>query len=182
MKKALIIVDYQYDFVAKDGQLSVGENARKIEKNIEIIVDEYIKNGDEIIVLLDTHKKSEWANHTENKNFCMHCEKNTKGHEIYGNVKKVFEYNKAVYIEKCSYTPNEKYIYDIIKTYEKIEICGVVTDICVLQTAILLYNLSVNASKNIDFFIYKSACASFSEKRHINALNYMKNILGFKII
>ncbi len=45
MNELLIIVDYQYDFVANDGLLTAGEKAQNIENNIYTLANEYIKNN-----------------------------------------------------------------------------------------------------------------------------------------
>lgn len=182
MKKCLIVVDYQYDFVAKDGLLTAGECARDIEKNIYSIMAKYKENNDDIIFTLDTHEKMNWGNHMESKSFNLHCEKGTKGHEPYKSTKQFLTYENMVLIEKKGYAPNIKDIELISLKYSNIEFCGIITDICVLQTAIMLYNTSINIDKNIKFSVNKDACASFDTEGHKFALKYMQNILGFDIV
>lgn len=182
MNNLLIIVDYQYDFVADDGLLTAGKKAQDIENNIYDLANEYIKNNSDIIFTLDTHIKEEWHIHPESKSFNLHCEKGTKGHNPYGKLEKVLSYKNCKILEKKGYAPTIKDIENIVNNYDNIELCGVVTDICVLQTAITIYNACANMGKNINLKVNPNACASFNKNGHTSALDYMKNILGFKII
>lgn len=182
MKNLLIIVDYQYDFVADDGLLTAGKPAQDIEENIYELANKYIKNNDDILLTLDTHIKEEWSIHPESKSFKMHCEKGTKGNAPYGKIKNILSYENVNVLEKKGYCPLPKDIEYIINNYDNIEICGVVTDICVMQTAIALYNSCVNSGKQINFTLNTSCCASFNKYGHNFAIDYMQNILGFKIV
>ncbi len=182
MKNLLIIIDYQYDFVADDGLLTAGKPAQIIEDNIYNLSSTYIKNKQDIIFTLDTHIKEEWHIHPESKSFNIHCEKGTKGYEPYGKLKEILSYENCKMLEKKGYSPTTQDIEKVINNYDHIELCGVVTDICVLQTAIMLYNTCVNMGKNIKFKVNSKACASFNEQGHTFAIEYMKNILGFEIV
>ena len=55
MKKLLIVVDYQVDFVT--GALGF-ENALKIEDRIYNRINYYLENGDDVVFTLDTHEDS----------------------------------------------------------------------------------------------------------------------------
>ena len=55
MKKLLIVVDYQNDFV--NGSLGFPK-AVKIENNIVNKINQYKENNDDIIFTLDTHKEN----------------------------------------------------------------------------------------------------------------------------
>ena len=57
----------------------------------------------------------------------------------------------------------------------KLVLTGVLTDICVLHTAIDAYNLGYEIE------IPVSAVASITEEAHQFALNHFKNVLGAKI-
>ncbi len=63
-----------------------------------------------------------------------------------------------------------------------IELCGVVTDICVLQNAIGLYNHAANHGLSVQFRLCPACVASFNADNHQWALNYMQNTLGFKFV
>ena len=53
MKRLLIVVDYQNDFV--NGSLGF-EKAQLLEEHIIQLIKEYHMNGDEIIYTMDTHQ------------------------------------------------------------------------------------------------------------------------------
>lgn len=55
MTKALISIDYSYDFVADDGKLTAGKPAQAIEDRIAQVTQEAYDNGDYIFVAMDRH-------------------------------------------------------------------------------------------------------------------------------
>lgn len=80
MKKILIVVDYQFDFVDPHGALPV-LHAIDISKNIQKRID----SGDysDIIYTFDTHTKSEYDGSEEQKLFPnIHCEYGTDGWKL----------------------------------------------------------------------------------------------------
>ena len=79
MKKYLVVVDMQNDFV--DGALGF-EGADRIIPGIIDRISEYEKNEDEIVYTLDTHFEA-YMDTQEGKNLPVpHCIKGTKGHEL----------------------------------------------------------------------------------------------------
>ena len=52
MTKALISIDYSYDFVADDGKLTAGKPAQAIEDRIAQVTQEAYDNGDYIFVAM----------------------------------------------------------------------------------------------------------------------------------
>ena len=52
MKKLLIVVDYQKDFV--DGSLGF-DDAKKLDDYISYLIDSYHKNNDDVLFTFDTH-------------------------------------------------------------------------------------------------------------------------------
>ena len=55
MTKALISIDYSYDFVADDEKLTAGKPAQAIEDRIAQVTQEAYDNGDYIFVAMDRH-------------------------------------------------------------------------------------------------------------------------------
>ena len=53
MKRALINVDYTYDFVAKDGKLTCGEPGQLIEDKITALTKEFIEADDFVAFGID---------------------------------------------------------------------------------------------------------------------------------
>lgn len=83
MKKCLIVVDYQNDFVI--GTLA-SKNAQAIEGNIVDLIKAYRSNGDDIIFTLDTHDQNYLNTQEGHQLPVAHCIKGTFGHELYGQV------------------------------------------------------------------------------------------------
>lgn len=59
MKKALICIDYTNDFVASDGKLTCGEPGRMIEEAIVNLTEEFITNGDYVVLAVDSHDEGD---------------------------------------------------------------------------------------------------------------------------
>ena len=79
MKRTLIVIDMQNDFVT--GPLGT-EEARAIVPNIKAKIDEYIKNGDEVIFTRDTHYE-DYLNTNEGKHLPVpHCIYDTEGWQV----------------------------------------------------------------------------------------------------
>ncbi|MDR7001965.1 nicotinamidase-related amidase [Neobacillus niacini] len=58
-KKALINIDYTYDFVADNGALTCGEPGQAIEGRIIALTKEFIANGDYVVFANDVHDKGD---------------------------------------------------------------------------------------------------------------------------
>lgn len=179
LKKALIVVDYQYDFVADDGKLTVGKPAQKIAKNIAAIADRYDEK--DIYFTFDNHSESDWESdiYPEPKVFPLHCINGTKGYSIYGEIKG--SRNTVNHIKKHAYCPGADKIRELVEKYDQITVVGVVTDICVFQTVIGLFTQTVNQGKKIELIVDSSACASFNPEREKWALEYLKDILNIEV-
>lgn len=185
MKKCLIVTDYQYDFVADDGLLTAGKPAQLIEDYIYKLTENYIKNNCAIYFLFDTHISENWNSHPESNTFKIHCEKNTRGWELYGKLNKYMNYksDNIKFIEKSAYCPNFETLNEIIKNFDEITLVGVVTDICVFQTAVGLYTVKVNEGyNNKKIIVAEKGCASFNKQSHDSFIEYMKNIMGLSIV
>lgn len=181
MKKSLIVIDYQNDFICDTGTLFIGDDGKKLENIISQKIDDYIKKNRQVFFTLDTHFKKNWESHPESKNFKLHCEKGTFGHQLYSSIQQKASFKQCVFYEKNTFAPPEYAIKHIIENSEHIELLGVVTHICVFQTAIALYNKATLLEKNIKFSLFEKGCADFDKKKHDFAVDYMKNILNFEI-
>ncbi|MBQ8292334.1 MAG: cysteine hydrolase [Bacilli bacterium] len=167
MKKLLIVVDYQNDFVT--GSLGF-KKAVDIEKGIFERVKEYEENGDDVIFTLDTHEASYLKTEEGIYLPVEHCLKGTNGHELYGLVKEVAK--NHLLIEKATFPSHKLLNYLLDKEYECIELCGVVTNICVISNAIIVKA----ALPNAHIVINQKLCASNDEVMEQKALEVMKNL------
>ncbi len=174
--KLLLVIDYQVDFVADGGYLTAGQPAQAIETAILARIDAYQAASADIICTLDTHTPADWqAGHPESAAFKLHCAENTPGWALYGNLAN----RRLETLTKGSYMLETTDIDWLSRQYDEIELAGVVTDICVLQNAIGLYNHAANHGLAVQFSICPDCVASFNEDNHRWALNYMLGTLGF---
>ncbi|MFZ3197572.1 MAG: isochorismatase, partial [Bacillus mycoides] len=49
MKRALINIDYTYDFVAEKGALTCGKPGQEIEKELVSVTKQFIEKGDYVV-------------------------------------------------------------------------------------------------------------------------------------
>ncbi len=132
MKKLLVVVDFQNDFV--DGALGF-ENAKLLESRIVDKIKEYEKNNDEIIFTLDTHYDN-YLETIEGQNLPIkHCIKGSCGHELYGEVKELAK-NHLIF-EKETFGSDKLYEHLKANKYSQIELVGLVSNICVISNAVL---------------------------------------------
>ena len=84
MKKLLVVVDYQNDFVS--GSLGF-KDALSIEDYLADLIEKYHQNNDDVIFTLDTHQ-TDYLNSQEGKNLPItHCIENSEGWMLYGKIK-----------------------------------------------------------------------------------------------
>ena len=86
MKRALINIDYTYDFVAEKGALTCGEPGKKLRRNCPHITKQYIENGDYVVFAIDKHQEND-VYHPESKLFPPHNIAGTNGRDLFGNYK-----------------------------------------------------------------------------------------------
>lgn len=165
MNKLLIIIDYQKDFV--DGSLGFPQ-AKKLENGIAEKISEY--ENDEIIYTLDTHDDA-YMDTAEGKNLPIpHCVKGTDGHELYGKIKELLKDKKG--FEKNTFPSLELGKYLEGKNYDVIELCGLVSNICVISNAVIAKAACPNAKIIVD----SSLTASADSDLHQKALDVMKGL------
>ena len=167
MKKLLIVVDYQKDFV--DGTLGVPK-AKDLEEGIIDKIIEFENNGDDVIFTLDTHYE-DYSETIEGKNLPIsHCIKGTVGHKLYGSVLEMSLPHKV--FEKETFGSSKLFDYLKENNYSTVALCGVVTNICVISNAVI----AKSALPNAEIVIYKDLVASNDEVMEEKAFEIMKNL------
>lgn len=159
MKKTLIVIDMQNDFI--DMALGTKE-AVAIVPNVKAKITKYLKNGDEIIFTRDTHSEN-YLDTPEGKMLPVpHCIKGTKGWEI----------ADGLYVDGCRIIdkPNFGWPHWDREVLENVEIVGLCTDICVVSNALIIKATHPNASVSVD----ASCCAGVTVESHNAALTTMK--------
>lgn len=172
MKNLLVVVDMQNDFI--DGALGF-DGADKILSRIIEKIKEYEKNGDDIIFTLDTHEEN-YLETIEGSNLPIkHCIKGTFGHEISNSLKPFIK--KHLVIEKPGFGSFE--LGEILKNkkYTNIELCGLVSNICIISNAII----AKTASPCSQILVDRKATSSYDLKMQEMAFEVMKN-LHIKVI
>ena len=167
MKKLLIVVDMQKDFV--DGALGSAE-AVSIVGNVVKKIENF--DGD-IIVTYDTHTQN-YMETQEGKNLPVcHCIKGTDGWELDANVQAAVDKKEYKAIEKPTFGSTElpEYIKANYNTSElEIELIGLCTDICVVSNALLLKANFLETKIGVD----ATCCAGVTVDSHNAALTTMK--------
>ena len=164
--KTLIVIDMQKDFI--DGSLGTKE-AVGIVDNVKKKIEEYLKNGDEVIFTRDTHQEN-YMDTNEGRHLPMiHCIEETEGWEIRPElidaVKKSGSGNVTI-INKPSFGYTGWGDFE----FEEIELVGLCTDICVVSNALILKALFPEIKISVD----AAACAGVTPESHNAALTTMK--------
>ena len=182
MPKALISIDYTVDFVADEGKLTAGAPAQAISEAIAQVTKSAFERGDYIFFAIDAHDEND-AFHPESKLFPPHNIKGTSGRNLYGPLADFYDKHQAdsrvFWMDKRHYSAFSGTDLDIRLRERKVDtviLTGVLTDICVLHTAIDAYNLGYQIQ------VVEPAVASLSEENHKFALNHLQNVLGSTII
>ena len=159
MKNTLIVIDMQNDFI--DMALGTKE-AVDIVPNVMDKIQEYLKNGDEIIFTRDTHFE-DYLDTTEGRYLPVeHCIKGTKGWEI----------AEGLYVEGCKIIdkPNFGWPHWNKEKLENVELVGLCTDICVVSNALIIKAMFPDAILKVD----SSCCAGVTPESHEAALKTMQ--------
>lgn len=133
MEKCLVVVDYQKDFV--DGSLGF-PGARETGSRIAQRIRTAREQNEEVIFTKDTHNESYLTTHEGKRLPVRHCLRNTPGWEIAGPVAALVRDDDLV-LEKETFGSAQLFDYLRSKKYSEVEVCGLVTDICVAANAVL---------------------------------------------
>lgn len=179
MKKLLVVVDYQNDFV--DGALGF-DGAEKLEPGIYAAVQATLAEGGSVLFTRDTHAQ-DYLDTREGKHLPIpHCVKGTQGHALYGRLHEyeatphphTFMLDKLTFgspdiaqraEELCGGAPDE------------IALCGLVTDICVLANAIVLHSFFPLARVQV----LQDLCGSGNQQAADNALGLLRG-MGVEVV
>jgi nicotinamidase-related amidase len=159
MKKTLIVVDMQNDFI--DMALGTDEAVAILPK-VKDKIRRYVANGDEVLFTRDTHDEN-YLNTPEGQKLPVpHCIRGTKGWEI----------APGLYVEGCKIIdkPNFGWPHWNEETLEDVELIGLCTDICVVSNALIIKATFPYANVTVD----ASCCAGVTPESHNAALTTMQ--------
>lgn len=170
-QKALIIVDMLNDFIDEKGALYCGVQARAIIPFVRERLLNFRRNGDLVIYLQDSHDE----NDLEFTKFPKHCVTDTWGSEI---IHELTPLAGEKIIPKKRYsgfygTDLEKKLEDA--NIKEVEVVGVCTSICVMDTVGDLANRDYNMSVPV------KGVADFDNEMHQFSLKRMKQLYGARV-
>ncbi|MBQ3068845.1 MAG: cysteine hydrolase [Clostridia bacterium] len=158
MKKTLIVVDMQNDFI--DMALGTPE-AQAIVPRVKAKIEAYLANGDEVLFTRDTHGEDYLDTPEGTKLPVVHCVKGTKGWQI----------ADGLYREGCRIIDKPQFGWPHWdrEAFEAVELVGLCTDICVVSNALILKAQHPSVPIAVD----ASCCAGVTPESHEAALKTM---------
>jgi nicotinamidase-related amidase len=168
MKKCLIVVDFQNDFI--DGALGF-DNAIDIKDAIIAKIKLYKEHNDDVIYTKDTHLDN-YMETEEGQNLpVIHCVEGTHGHRIQEDVEKLIDATDKQFV-KYTFPSLDLGTYLRDKDYTVIELVGLVSNICVISNAVIAKSALPNAHIIVD----AAATKSFDPVLHEKALDVMEGL------
>lgn len=168
MKRLLIVVDYQIDFVS--GSLGFPK-AAQLEEGIYHKIKDYKENNQDVIFTFDTHDINYLQSQEGKKLPVEHCIKGSEGWNLYGKISEFLDDNATVFA-KPTFGSLELAEYLKGKEYDSIELIGLVSNICVISNAIL----AKAALPEAEIIVDASCTASFDSKLNEKALDVMEGL------
>lgn len=167
MKKFLIVVDMQKDFI--DGTLGTKE-AQDIVKNA---VNKIKSSDAEILATFDTHFENYLESAEGKKLPVAHCIKGTEGWALNSKIADALSKKEYTAVEKITFGSVDlpSIISDMAQGEDfEVELIGLCTDICVVSNALLLK--AHFPEKEI--YVDSSCCAGVTPETHRAALDTMR--------
>ncbi len=167
---AVLVVDMLRGFLEEGYPLYCGARARRIIPSVQSLLEQELAQDSKVFFLCDYHTPDD----TEFKMFPPHCIEGTAEVEV---IPELAHYQGEL-IPKKRYsgffgTPLEKKLKQL--NPEKLIVCGVCTDICVMHTVAEARNRDYQVEVPVD------CVASFDEKAHYFALEHMEKTLGARL-
>lgn len=168
----LIIVDMLNDFIRPDGALYCGPGAEAIVKPVARRLDHHRRAGSHIVFLQDAHA----ADDKEFDRFPPHCVAGTPGSAI---IDELAPRSGEAVVPKTRYSGFfGTDLADRLASAapDQVEVAGVCTSICVMDT--------VGGLANRDFavLVHRDAVADFDPRFHDMALERMEKLYGARIV
>jgi len=178
MKKALILVDMQNDFVHKEGSLTLPHDTSKLIEDMT----QFVKDFDGMLFFTkDTHN----TDACEFKLFPKHCVEDTWGHNIVESLIYAVKDRSHSVINKKSFSDDKvSYLGDTFMELgiEEIHVVGVCTHICVHDVVSGLVNYTKSKYNNTPkFIIHRNLVDDFDQDMSEFALKRLQNLYGVDI-
>lgn len=164
MKKAIVVVDMQKDFI--DGALGTKE-AQEMLPHMEAKLSAAQAAGTKLVFTMDTHGEDYLATQEGRRLPVPHCIRGTEGWEIAASLQPFVRAAAAV-VEKPAFGSTE--LPALLEDCDEIELVGLCTDICVISNALVLKAFYPEKKISVD----ASCCAGVTPASHAEALRAMK--------
>ena len=169
MRKILVVVDMQKDFI--DGALGF-DGAEKVIPGIAAKIKEFEEAGDEVVYTLDTHFEN-YMETREGKNLPgPHCIKGSDGWGLCDELKDLLTDKKV--FEKPTFGSMDlaQYLKENATDISAIEVCGLVSNICVVSNAVI----AKAACPEAEIIVDSSLTASFAPDLHQATMDVLKGL------
>ena len=173
MKKLLVVVDYQNDFVT--GSLGFPE-AEALEPKLHDKILAYLAEGGDVVYTMDTHGEDYLDTQEGKKLPVPHCLCGSEGWQLHGRLRYQLAY--CTFFEKNTFGSLDMLHYLEEKQYDAIEFAGVVSNICVISNAVLAKAVQPEAQIVVDAQCVASNDPALQEKAfdilenlHIDVIN-----------
>ena len=164
------MVDMLTGFLEPGHNLYCGDEARKIIPSVQGLIKRKLGQGSKLFFICDNHDPDD----LEFKVFPVHCVSGTEEAEV---IPELAHYPGEVVPKKrysAFFNTNLGEKLGVLNP-EKVVICGVCTDICVMHTA--------SDARNRDYVVEvpTDCVATFDPEAHKYALQHMEKILGVRL-
>lgn len=168
MKKLLIVVDYQVDFV--DGALGFA-GAEGLDGPIAARIAEYRAAGDDVVFTYDTHGNNYASTQEGRKLPVPHCIAGSAGWELYGETGRSASPDDLRF-RKPTFPSLELAEWLKGRAYRQVELCGLVSHICVLSNAVMVKA----ALPETEVVVDAALTASYDPALHEKALDVLEGL------
>jgi len=171
MGNVLLVIDMLVGFLEPGHDLYCGDYSRKIIPNIKRLIEAERAMGSEVFFLCDAHDPDD----LEFQMFPAHCVRGTEEAEVIPElsqyaVEKIQKRRYSAFFD----TDLEARLARLKP--DKVIVCGVCTDICVMHTAADARN------RDYEVEVPTDCVATFDSEAHRYALKHMEGILGARLV
>ncbi len=173
MSNVVLVIDMVRGFLEPGHNLYCGDGSRQIIPNVRRLLEKERDVGSEILFVCDHHDPDD----LEFQVFPVHCVKGTEEPLVIDEL--------SEFVTETNMVPKNRYSSffntDLAQRLESLRpdrliLCGVCTDICVLHTT--------SDARNRDYPVEvpTDCVASFDQDAHQWALSHLSKILGAKVV
>ena len=171
-KMALIVADMLNDFLDPKGALYVGASGREIIPFVADKIEATHLEGGVVIFVCDAHAPDD----REFKHFAPHAVKGSWGS---GVIPELPVLPGDYRVDKTRYSAFTGTNLDKVlqrEQVERVEVVGVCTSICVMETVKELFD------RDIPALVYREGVADFDPEAHAFALKHIERIFGAQVV